>query len=178
MYHWPLRKSEMPAGSLLIDEEQYQTNIRKYILHVHTIIYKYSTSTVRSLKEERWHWHGTACVACVAVAAVLARWQKRAMAAKKKRESKRAANKQLWPESFFVDRDQQSSSSSEVYKSIAPFFSSLSFFIMLFRIRFVVLVFSTKHPKNTHTHTNYKYVLCNSSIFFLLTALEKLCLLE
>jgi hypothetical protein len=133
------------------------------------------------LKEERWHWHwhGTACVACVALAAVVARRQKRAMAAKKKRESKRAANKQLRPQSFFVvDRDQQSSSSSEVYKSIAPFFSSLSFFIMLFRIRFVVLVFSTKHPKNTHTHTNYKYVLCNSSIFFLLTALEKLCLLE
>jgi hypothetical protein len=105
------------------------------------------------LKEERWHWQSTACVA---VAAIVARWQKRAMAAKRKRESKRAANKQLRPQSFLVvDRDQQSSSSSsEVYKSVASFFSSLSFFIMFFCIRFVVLVFSTKYPKNTHTHTH------------------------
>jgi hypothetical protein len=134
-------------------------------------MYKYSTSTVRSLKEERWHWHGTACVACVAVsvAAVVARRQKRAMAAMKKRESKRAANKQLRPQSFFVvDRDQQSSTSSEVYKSIAPFFCSLSFFIMLFCTRFVVLVFSTKHPKNTHTQiTNMYYIIAPYSSFLL-----------
>jgi hypothetical protein len=110
------------------------------------------------LKEERWHWQSTACVA---VAVVVARRQKRAMAAKKKRESKRAANKQLRPHSFFVvDRDQQSSGSSEVYKYIAPFFSSLSFFIMFFCIRFVVLIFP-QSTQNTHTHTHtHKLQIC------------------
>ncbi len=158
VHHAPLRKEKYPQDPCWLTKEQYQTNIRKYILHVHTIIYKYSTSTVRSLKEERWHWQSTACVA---VAVVVARRQKRAMAAKKKRESKRAANKQLRPHSFFVvDRDQQSSGSSEVYKYIAPFFSSLSFFIMFFCIRFVVLIFP-QSTQNTHTHTHtHKLQIC------------------
>jgi hypothetical protein len=120
------------------------------------------------LKEERWHWQSTACVA---VAAVVARRQKRAMAAKKKPESKRAAKQTIAAAELLRCGSRSTKQQpSEVYKSIAPFFSSLSFFIMFFCIRFVVSIFSTKHPKNTHARTqttNMYYIIAPYSSFLL-----------
>ncbi len=171
VYHGSLRREKYPPDPCWLTRNRikpiYVSTYYTYTQSYTKIQYKYSTLFEGGTLALAEHSLCCCCCYCRSTAEACDGSEEEA---RKQASSKQTIAAAELPRCGSRSTKQQQQRSLQVC-CIFLFFIEVLYYVLLHPLCCLGL-FHKVPKKNTHTHTNYKYVLYNSSIFVLLTALE------